>query len=128
MPRQKAQTTTKQITRGPRKGQVVEIYVKSGTEVRRKTGVRGEDHTRVYSGSGTNRQRGNPRAGRKFTTTTNAKGQVAHVYADGTEVVVRGANKRRAVGAGRKIRAAAAANKGKAKTRVGTKPKAKRSK
>lgn len=55
-----AETTKKRLTRGPRKGQVVEVYVKSGTEVRRKTGVKGENHTRVFGGQATNRQKGNP--------------------------------------------------------------------
>lgn len=70
---EKAKTRKKRITRGPRKGQVIEVYVKSGTEVRRD----------VATGkTGTNRQKGSARAGRKYTEAIDAKGRSVHIYKD----------------------------------------------
>jgi hypothetical protein len=73
-----AQTRRKKITRGPRKGQTITVYAKSGSEVL------------VASGRGKNRQKGNPRAGKKFTRAIDSKGREVHIYAGGKRVTLKG--------------------------------------
>jgi hypothetical protein len=91
MPRQKAATRQKRITRGPRKGQTITVYAKSGTEVK---SVRG-----TYQGSGINRTR-NKRSGMAYTKIRKANGKIAHAYANGKVVTLkpkkRAAKKKRA--------------------------------
>lgn len=72
-------TKQKRITRGPRKGKVITVYAKSGTEVKG-----------VVSGSGTNTRKGNPRAGQKYVTSIDSKGREVHTYANGKSVTIRG--------------------------------------
>jgi hypothetical protein len=73
------ETRKKRITRGPRKGQVITVYAKSGTEVKG-----------VVSGSGTNKAKGNPRAGQDFVKSIDSKGREVHTYANGKSVTIRG--------------------------------------
>jgi hypothetical protein len=44
----------------------------------------------VVSGSGTNSQKGNPRAGQKYVTSIDSKGREVHTYANGKSVTIRG--------------------------------------